>query len=121
MKCYESTTAAQTSTATVKAGSTVGFQADNTMGHPGYFDIYMAAAPSGANVESAGSGQDWFKIHEWPPSYSPSTGLTFQLEGATQFTFTIPAQVPSGKPACSELHALLLTDSIVCRSVFDPR
>lgn len=35
MKCYETTTASATGTATVVAGSTVGFKADNTMGHPG--------------------------------------------------------------------------------------
>lgn len=35
MKCYENSTAAQTAIATVVAGSTVGFKADNTMGHPG--------------------------------------------------------------------------------------
>ena len=37
-RCYELdlvNTASETSTATVVAGSTVGFMADNTMGHPG--------------------------------------------------------------------------------------
>lgn len=37
IRCYEldSTSASQAGIATVKAGSTVGFKADNTMGHPG--------------------------------------------------------------------------------------
>ncbi|KAG9004899.1 hypothetical protein FRB93_010078 [Tulasnella sp. JGI-2019a] len=96
MKCYENSTASATGIATVTAGSTVGFVADNTMGHPGYFDIYMSAA-NPATLESAGSGQTWFKIHEWPPAYNSTVGFTFQLEGATQFTFTIPAEVPSGQ------------------------
>ncbi|KAG8848278.1 hypothetical protein FRB96_001251 [Tulasnella sp. 330] len=96
MKCYENSTASGTSIATVTAGSTVGFIADNSMGHPGYFDAYMSAA-NPANLESAGSGSTWFKIHEWPPSYNASVGFTFQYEGATQVTFTIPSQVPSGQ------------------------
>jgi hypothetical protein len=37
IRCYEldSTSATQAGIATVTAGSTVGFKADNTMGHPG--------------------------------------------------------------------------------------
>ncbi|KAG9019044.1 hypothetical protein FRB90_007000 [Tulasnella sp. 427] len=97
MKCYESTTAGQTSTATVVAGSTVGFKADNTMGHPGYFDVYMSAASPTANTESAGSGKTWFKIWEWAPKWSKSTGLVFDSENITQFTFTIPKNTPNGQ------------------------
>lgn len=49
-----------------------------------------------ANLESAGSGATWFKIWEWPPTYSKSTGLVFASENVQQVTFTIPKNVPSG-------------------------
>jgi hypothetical protein len=61
-KCYESNTASSTSTANVAAGGVIGFKADNTFYHPGYFDVYMCAVAQ-ANVESAGSGSCWFKVH----------------------------------------------------------
>jgi hypothetical protein len=97
VKCYESTTASATSTYTVSAGSTVGFKADNTMGHPGYFDAYLSLASPTANTESAGSGATWFKIWDWAPTYSASTGLVFDSENINQVTFKIPSQVPSGQ------------------------
>lgn len=118
MKCYESTTANVTGTVTVNAGATLGFKADNTMGHPGvslspsctsgltsaasdarilqYFDVYLSAA-NPANLESAGSGATWFKIWDWAPTWTATTGLTFASENIQQFTFTLPASLPSGK------------------------
>ncbi|KAJ3575871.1 hypothetical protein NP233_g815 [Leucocoprinus birnbaumii] len=99
IRCYEldSTSAGQTGTATVAAGSTVGFKADNTMGHPGYFSAYMTPASPAANSNQAGLGKTWFKIWEWSPTFSPSTGLVFASENIQQFTFTIPKNVPSGQ------------------------
>ncbi|KIJ56178.1 lytic polysaccharide monooxygenase [Sphaerobolus stellatus SS14] len=99
-RCYELdlvNTANQTGTATVTAGSTIGFKADNVMGHPGYFDVYLSKATPAANSEQAGTGQTWFKIWEWAPTYSPSTGLVFASENIQQFTFTIPKSLPSGQ------------------------
>jgi hypothetical protein len=129
-RCYESDTASATSTATVVAGSTVGFKADNTMasikvlstnlallisatsgtpwcklrsdgtllmliGLPQYFDAYLAAA-NPVNSESAGSGASWFKIWDWAPTYSKSTGLVFASENIVQVNFTVPKATPSG-------------------------
>ncbi|EIN14756.1 hypothetical protein PUNSTDRAFT_154791 [Punctularia strigosozonata HHB-11173 SS5] len=82
-RCYEldmQNTPEQTSTATVAAGSTVGFKADNTMG----------------------TGKTWFKIWEWAPTYSPSTGLTFDSENIQQFTFTIPRTCQAANSCCGE-------------------
>jgi hypothetical protein len=83
IRCYEldTTSAGATSTATVSAGSTVGFKADNTMGHPGYFSAYMTPASPAANSNSAGLGSTWFKIWEWAPTYSKTAGLTFDSMG----------------------------------------
>ncbi|CCA76671.1 related to cellulose binding protein CEL1 [Serendipita indica DSM 11827] len=100
IRCYEdnySTTPGATFTATVAAGSTVGFKANNVMGHPGYFSAYMSKASPAANSPSAGTGNTWFKIWEWSPTYSSSTGLTFASAGISQFTFTIPKSLPSGQ------------------------
>ncbi|KAF9453132.1 lytic polysaccharide monooxygenase [Macrolepiota fuliginosa MF-IS2] len=99
VRCYEldSTSATQAGIATVAAGSTVGFKADNTMGHPGYFSAYLTPASPAANSNDAGLGKTWFKIWEWSPSWSASTGLVFDSENIQQFTFTIPKNVPSGQ------------------------
>ncbi|KZV99482.1 hypothetical protein EXIGLDRAFT_605716 [Exidia glandulosa HHB12029] len=98
-RCNEldSTVAANTSIATVAAGSTVGFKADNTMGHPGYFSAYMSKASPAANSMSAATGKTWFKIWEWAPKWTASTGLIFDSENISQFTFTIPKNTPSGQ------------------------
>ncbi|KDQ55399.1 glycoside hydrolase family 61 protein [Jaapia argillacea MUCL 33604] len=99
-RCYELdlvNTANATGTATVVAGSTVGFRADNLMGHPGYFSAYMTPAVPAANSEAAGKGSTWFKIWEWPPTWSASTGLVFASENIQSVNFTVPKNVPSGQ------------------------
>jgi len=97
IKCYENATAAQTSTITVSAGSTVGFKADQSIYHPGYYSAYLSSATD-AGDEDAGNGQTWFKIWEDPPTYTPgSTTLNFPQQNELQFTFTIPAATPSGQ------------------------
>jgi len=99
-RCYELdlvATAGETGTATVTAGSTVGFRADNVMGHPGYFSAYMTPASPAANSESAGTGKTWYKIWEWAPTWSASTGLVFASENIQQVTFTIPKSTPNGQ------------------------
>ncbi|KAI0796317.1 glycoside hydrolase [Irpex lacteus] len=99
-RCYEldlQATPGQTGTATVAAGSNVGFQADNTMGHPGYFSAYLSPASPAANSPEAGTGSTWFKIWEWAPRYTPSTGLIFDSENIQGVNFTIPKSLPSGQ------------------------
>ncbi|KAI5896241.1 uncharacterized protein SCHCODRAFT_01290255 [Schizophyllum commune H4-8] len=99
IRCYEldDTIAGQTGIATVSAGSIVGFHADNTMGHPGYFSAYLTPADPSADSNEAGLGETWFKIWEWSPSFSPDTGLVFDSENIVDFNFTIPKSVPSGQ------------------------
>ncbi|KAI0792333.1 glycoside hydrolase family 61 protein D [Abortiporus biennis] len=100
-RCYEldlQNTAGQTQTATVTAGSTVGFQANGPIYHPGYLDVYMSKADPAANSPEAGTGQTWFKVWEDAPTFSSSTRqLTFPSTTMTQFTFTIPSSLPSGQ------------------------
>ncbi|KAL0960587.1 hypothetical protein HGRIS_005621 [Hohenbuehelia grisea] len=99
IRCYEldSSSASQTQTATVVAGSTIGFKADNTMGHPGYFSAYLSPASPAANSPNAGLGKTWFKIWEWAPKWTASTGLIFDSENINQFTFTVPKSTPNGQ------------------------
>ncbi|PPQ70718.1 hypothetical protein CVT24_000833 [Panaeolus cyanescens] len=98
IRCYEldSSAAGATQIATVTAGSTVGFKASNTMGHPGYFSAYMSPA-NPANSNSAGTGKTWFKIWEWAPRWTASTGLIFDSINIDRFNFTIPKNVPNGQ------------------------
>ncbi|KXN83136.1 putative endo-beta-1,4-glucanase D [Leucoagaricus sp. SymC.cos] len=99
VRCYEldSNSASEAGTATIVAGSTVGFKADNTMGHPGYFSAYMTPASPAANSNQAGLGKTWFKIWEWSPRWTASTGLIFDSLNIDRFNFTIPKNVPSGQ------------------------
>ncbi|KAG8968508.1 hypothetical protein FRC03_007159 [Tulasnella sp. 419] len=88
---------ATTSTATVVAGSTVGFHVGygGNIGHPGPLLVYMAKAPSTA-ASFDGSGQVWFKIHQVGADFS-SGSLAWPTSGLDQVTFSIPAAVPSGE------------------------
>ncbi|ESK95699.1 glycoside hydrolase family 61 protein [Moniliophthora roreri MCA 2997] len=97
VRCFEDPSAVpgDAGIVTVTAGSEVGFKASNTMGHPGYFSAYMSKADA-ADSADAGKGATWFKIWEWSPTYSDGM-LTFESEGITEFTFTIPASVPNGQ------------------------
>ncbi|TFY62518.1 hypothetical protein EVJ58_g3822 [Rhodofomes roseus] len=102
IRCYENDTASATSTATVSAGDTVGFQANGDFYHPGYFSAYMSAAGPAADAESASLGQTWFKIWENTPSYTPGVNgqpgtLNFNFEDSNQITFRIPPSLPSGQ------------------------
>src|ERR1700753_1450933 len=78
VRCYEDKIRKPVKTATVAAGSKIGFKASNTMGHPGPFTFYMAKAPAGKPVESwDGSGNVWFKIDEIGATVD-SSGLHFK-------------------------------------------
>jgi hypothetical protein len=57
----------------------------------------MSSASPAANSEQAGTGKTWFKVWDWAPTYSKSTGLVFASEGVTNVTFTLPKSLPSGQ------------------------
>ncbi|KAF9732542.1 hypothetical protein PMIN06_005606 [Paraphaeosphaeria minitans] len=89
--------AAKTETATIVAGSAVGFrikefvdpQYNNGIFHPGPAQVYMSASADPAS--DAGDG-DWFKIYY----LGPSSNTTWTTERATQINFTIPLATPPG-------------------------
>jgi len=95
MKCYDVTTlsANVTSTYSVPAGATIGFQANGAIYHPGPLFVYMSAANTA--LESAGSGATWFKVWQDVPVYTGGQ-LVFPSETRTSFTFTLPAALPAG-------------------------
>lgn len=85
---------AATDTASVAAGSTVGFILDNTLYHQGPAAIYLGQVPSGETAATwDGSGANWFKIAEWGATFDPFTFTDFNL---SQLTTTIPSDVPAG-------------------------
>jgi hypothetical protein len=74
------------SVATVAAGSTVGFFAEGTVGHPGPLQFYMAQVPNGQAISSwDGSGKVWFKISADHPAVDAKTGLKFPSQGIFVF------------------------------------
>ncbi|KAJ7749713.1 glycoside hydrolase [Mycena metata] len=98
IRCYtsmESGTAP--STATVAAGSTIGFSVPITMYHDSVVNVYMAQAPAGTDVASwDGSGEVWFKVYEIP---AIANGVTIEFPATPQATvvFTVPSELPSGQ------------------------
>ncbi|KAI0696825.1 glycosyl hydrolase family 61-domain-containing protein [Cytidiella melzeri] len=108
-RCYEldlQNTAGQTATASVSAGSTIGFKGSQSLYHPGYFSIYMSKATPAANSPQAGTGQTWFKVYEIPPVYSDGQ-LSFPSENVQSFTFTVPKSLPSGQYLARVEHIAL--------------
>jgi hypothetical protein len=115
LRCYTSETDATASTLTVNAGSTVGFQADMAMYHPGFINVYMAKAP-GNVTEWDGSGTVWFKVYEIPVITDGGSTISFPatsefhliscfgnahliriVTDIQSFTFTLPSSLPTGQ------------------------
>jgi len=61
IRCFQMR--AGTGTATVAAGSDLGFVPDQGVTHPGPVQFYMAKAPEGANINTwEATGNVWFKV-----------------------------------------------------------
>ncbi|KAF8592832.1 hypothetical protein BDV93DRAFT_357420, partial [Ceratobasidium sp. AG-I] len=87
---------ATTSTTTVAAGSTVGFQADIPLIHPGPTQVYLGKVPSGSTAATwDGSGANWFKIYALGADFS-SGSLAWPSSDKQTFTFKIPSNTPAG-------------------------
>ncbi|PPR04841.1 hypothetical protein CVT26_012996 [Gymnopilus dilepis] len=96
LRCYTSETQATASTATVAAGSQIGFQADQSMYHQGVVNVYMAKAP--ANVSTwDGSGSVWFKVYQIPAVTNGGSSISFPGSNIQTVTFTVPKNLPSGQ------------------------
>ncbi|KAF7343861.1 hypothetical protein MSAN_01967400 [Mycena sanguinolenta] len=98
IRCYTSTESDTSSTATVTAGSTIGFTAPITLYHPGVLNVYMAQAPAGTDVADwDGSGEVWFRIYQITADTDGGETITFPSQNLAQVTFPIPAETPSGQ------------------------
>ncbi|PGH23405.1 hypothetical protein AJ80_02515 [Polytolypa hystricis UAMH7299] len=96
IRCYERAGRAQAETATVAAGSSVGFTARSAISHPGPLQFYMAKVPAGQSAATwDGSGQVWFKIFEEGPNIGSS--LTWPSDGKTAVSVQLPRSLPSGE------------------------
>ncbi|KAG8749747.1 hypothetical protein FRC12_013254, partial [Ceratobasidium sp. 428] len=86
----------KTSISTVAAGSTVGFQADIGLIHPGPLQVYLGKVPSGQTAATwDGSGANWFKIYAIGASFS-SGSLAWPTDNQSTFKFKIPSGTPAG-------------------------
>jgi len=109
-----------TSTYTVAAGSTIGFEADIAVFHPGVFNIYMAKAPSAATAASfnPSTGAVWFKVWErGPTSVSATDGAVWDTTDI-DFTFTLPKSLPSGDYLVKMEHIALHSASAFAGAQF---
>ncbi|KAH6649561.1 glycoside hydrolase [Chaetomium tenue] len=99
MTCYQrdvGTGAAKT--VSVKAGGTVGFTVDTSIGHPGPLHFYMAKVPSGKTAATFdGKGAVWFKIYEDGPSGLGTGTLKWPSDGKTQVSVKVPSCVQNGE------------------------
>ncbi|KAI5788982.1 family 61 glycoside hydrolase [Peziza echinospora] len=83
-----------TQTATVAAGSTVGFALDQAIFHIGPTIAYISKAPSlAANYDGSGT---WTKIYQVPPVFSGGQ-MTWPSDNKSQFTFKLPQSLAPGE------------------------
>ncbi|KAF2735279.1 hypothetical protein EJ04DRAFT_563457 [Polyplosphaeria fusca] len=90
--------ASRTETATVLAGSEVGFRVNDngTIFHPGVTQFYMAAVPSGKRIEEFAGNEDdarWFKVASLGAK-SDTEWITHESRDAN---FTVPKTTPPGQ------------------------
>ncbi|KAI1091927.1 glycoside hydrolase family 61 protein [Rostrohypoxylon terebratum] len=97
MRCFQAR--AGTATATVSAGSELGFVANAAVTHFGPVQFYMAKVPDGADINTWDpAGNVWFKIGSItavPPL--GSSEATWPAYNKKVVNVTIPKAVPSGK------------------------
>ncbi|CEL58831.1 putative endo-beta-1,4-glucanase D OS=Aspergillus niger (strain CBS 513,88 / FGSC A1513) GN=eglD PE=3 SV=1 [Rhizoctonia solani AG-1 IB] len=101
------TSGSKTSISNVAAGSTVGFQADIPLTHPGPLSVYLGKVPSGQTAATwDGSGANWFKIHQIGADFKTGA-LAWPTDNAQTFKFKIPSSVPSGQYLLRVEHVAL--------------
>ncbi|KAF8451370.1 fungal cellulose binding domain-containing protein [Kalaharituber pfeilii] len=84
---------ANTQTAEVSAGATIGFKMDQPVYHAGPLLVYISKAPStAASYDGSGS---WAKIYQIEPTISGST-IAWNTEKDT-FTFKLPSSLAAGE------------------------
>ncbi|KAK3991073.1 glycoside hydrolase family 61 protein-like protein [Cladorrhinum sp. PSN332] len=99
MRCFQNRPG--TSTASVTAGTKLGFVAMSSVSHFGPVSFYMARVPEGRDINTwDAAGNVWFKVGEIS---APSSGVlgsgveTWPAYNKKTVEFTIPKNVPNGK------------------------
>ncbi|KAF8879199.1 glycoside hydrolase family 61 protein [Gymnopilus junonius] len=98
--CYDTSIVSSPSTASVAAGSTIGFQAygnPSSLYHPGVVNVYMAKATGDVSEFTGGSGAVWFKVYEITAVTDGGESISFPAENLPSVSFTIPTELPSGQ------------------------
>ncbi|TFK23800.1 glycoside hydrolase family 61 protein, partial [Coprinopsis marcescibilis] len=106
IRCFNTQTQSTASTATVRAGSKIGLQANQPIYHESVTNVYMAKAPRNVTTWD-GSGQVWFKashsdacpplVHEITANTNGGTQLTFPSMNSNKVEFTLPKNLPNGE------------------------
>ncbi|CCA71764.1 related to cellulose binding protein CEL1 [Serendipita indica DSM 11827] len=95
MRCNSgASSGAGTSTATVAAGSTVGFALDQAIFHAGSLNVYLSKV---SNAATADGSAPWFKIYQIGPVTNGGSSISWPTDNATQFTFKLPSTIQSGQ------------------------
>ncbi|CAE7156892.1 unnamed protein product [Rhizoctonia solani] len=98
------------STATVPAGSTIGFALDQPIYHAGVINVYMAKAPSTAATFD-GSGKVWFKVYQLSAVTDGGSSIKFPSDNLSQVTFVVPSTLPAGEYLVRIEHIALHSSS----------
>jgi len=113
LTCYELAGRPAANVSTAAAGSSIGFQSNIAVYHPGPLLVYMAQVPEGQDVNSwNATGDVWFKIYQQTPSFT-SAGMTWPSDNEQIFNFTIPSETPSGNYLVRIEHIAIHTASTV--------
>ncbi|OAA66542.1 glycoside hydrolase family 61 protein [Niveomyces insectorum RCEF 264] len=83
--------------ATVAAGGTLGFIADQTVTHPGPVQFYMARVPEGQNLNTyEATGSVWFKVGSIGAVPGTGKALAWPTYHQRVVNVTLPKTLPSG-------------------------
>ncbi|KJA15577.1 lytic polysaccharide monooxygenase [Hypholoma sublateritium FD-334 SS-4] len=96
-RCYNTALNLPAQTATVAAGSSIGFMANGPVYHPGVVNVYMAKAPSSNVATWDGDGAVWFKVFEISAVTDGGSSISFPALNALGYNFTLPEALPSGQ------------------------
>jgi hypothetical protein len=96
MTCYElSPGKAAPQTVAVTAGSTLTYEINPNIYHPGPLNVYMAKAPSSA-ASFDGKGNVWFKVYN-EAAQNTGSALTWPSNGKASVDITIPKCIADGE------------------------
>jgi len=105
IRCNTGTSGAGTSTATVAAGSTIGFALDQSIYHPGPLQIYISKSTT-ADVKTYDGSGPWAKLASITATFS-SGSVTWTASNLAQYTFTLPSSLAPGQYLLRAEHIAL--------------